>query len=86
MTQQEDGRSETEGRESASLVVMRRRREVLDHFGSCPACGYATHAFLVTTSYADGRTVVTTEGVCGLPCGWSGVIEIERMTTGGRRS
>ncbi len=85
MEKHEVGHSATGDRESAPFVVTRRRREVLNHFGSCPACGYATQAFLVTTSYADGRTVVTSQGTCGLPCGWSGVIEIEKMTAGRRR-
>jgi len=62
------------------LVVETRRREVLNHFGSCPRCGYMAHAFLVTTFYADGRTVVTTEGLCGLTCGWSGTTAITKMT------
>ena len=65
---------------SSGLVVEQRRREVLDHFGSCPECGYAAQAFIVTTSFADGSVKVTTVGACGLPCGWSGPTVIARMT------
>lgn len=63
-----------------STIVDQQRKEVLNHFGSCPVCGYAAHAFLVSTSYSDGRTKITSEGACGLPCGWSGPIEITKMT------
>ncbi|AHH18429.1 hypothetical protein NONO_c36420 [Nocardia nova SH22a] len=67
----------------SAAIVDQHRREVLDHFGSCPECGYAAHAFLVATVYADGKTSITSEGVCGLPCGWSGPIEITKMTAFG---
>ncbi|MET9214702.1 MULTISPECIES: hypothetical protein [unclassified Nocardia] len=64
---------------ASSTVVEQRTREVLDHFGTCPRCGYAEHAFLKKTAYADGRVVVSTVGLCGLPCGWSGPTTITKM-------
>ncbi|MDR7168263.1 hypothetical protein J2W56_001994 [Nocardia kruczakiae] len=69
----------------STLVVQQRSREVLDHFEVCPECGYAAHAYLTTTYYADGRTTVTTRGTCGLPCGWSGPTEVRKMTGPTRR-
>jgi hypothetical protein len=85
MGKQEDHHPESEDPESTSFVVKRRQREVLNHFGSCPECGYPTQAFLIATFYADGRSVVTTRGTPPLPCGWSGSIDIAKMTTGSRR-
>lgn len=61
-------------------AVGQRRREVLDHFGSCPECGYAAQTFIVTTYFADGAVRVTTVGCCGLTCGWSGPTTIAKMT------
>ena len=66
----------------SARVIEQRRREVLNYFGSCPNCGYSAHAFLIATYYANGRICVTTEGSCGLPCGWLGPIEVTTMTTG----
>lgn len=62
------------------LVVQQQTREVLNHFGSCPECGYAANAFMNVTYYADGTATVTTRGTCGLPCGWSGPTEVTKMT------
>lgn len=66
--------------DTASPVVQQQMREVLDHFGTCPECGYAVQAFITATYYADGRTTVGTLGSCGLPCGWSGHTEVMKMT------
>lgn len=65
---------------SPKSVVKQRRCEVLNYLGSCPECGYAAQAFFVVTSYADGKVAVTTVGSCGLPCGWSGPVEIAATT------
>lgn len=72
------------GRKQSPLVINKQMREILNHFGCCPECGYAAHAFLVTTTYVDGRTTISTVGSCGLPCGWSGPTEIRKMTNLGR--
>lgn len=64
----------------STRAVRQTSREVLNYFGNCPECGYSAHAYLVVTSYADGRTAVTTVGRCGLPCGWTGPTSITKMT------
>jgi hypothetical protein len=66
--------------DAASPVVQQHMREVLDHFDTCPECGYAAQAFITATYYADGRTTVGTLGRCALPCGWSGPTEVLKMT------
>ncbi|MEU4812929.1 hypothetical protein AB0H20_27305 [Nocardia fluminea] len=60
-------------------VVEQRSREVLNHFGTCPRCGYAAQAFVKRTAYADGRVIFSTSGLCALPCGWSGPTTITKM-------
>ncbi|MET8427680.1 hypothetical protein [Nocardia sp. NPDC004860] len=65
---------------NSEFVVEQKWREVLDHFGLCPECGYTAHAFIATARHVDGTTKVMTVGSCGLPCGWSGPTEITKMT------
>ncbi|MEV5650632.1 hypothetical protein AB0L57_20490 [Nocardia sp. NPDC052254] len=73
-------RRPTASPDPAHIVQRRRIREILNHFRPCPECGYTTQAFLVTTYYGNDTTVTTTEGACGLPCGWSGPIVVTKMT------
>ncbi|MFC9473328.1 hypothetical protein ACWF99_05050 [Nocardia sp. NPDC055002] len=55
-------------------------REVLDYFGKCPSCGYPARASTHTVYYSDGSTTAMVTGMCESPCGWTGPVELTRMT------
>ncbi|TLF76782.1 hypothetical protein [Nocardia cyriacigeorgica] len=61
-------------------IAISAPREVLDYFGKCPACGYPANAIARTVTYSDGSTRELATGTCGLPCGWSGPVELTTMT------
>ncbi|WP_328392634.1 hypothetical protein [Nocardia sp. NBC_00416] len=46
---------------------------VLDHFSTCPRCGYPAEASATVRTYADGATESETLITCGMPCGWDEV-------------
>ncbi|MBF6435334.1 hypothetical protein [Nocardia cyriacigeorgica] len=66
-------------------VAISAAREVLDYFGKCPACGYPANAIARTVTYSDGSVRELATGTCGLPCGWSGPVELTTMTGPRRR-
>ncbi|WP_063001626.1 MULTISPECIES: hypothetical protein [Nocardia] len=66
---------------NGEVVLWRRSFEVLNYFGRCPVCGYSAEATVVVTTYTDGSSDTQPLGRCGLPCGWTGAIEMNTMTS-----
>ncbi|MGW4535499.1 hypothetical protein ACWEOI_31560 [Nocardia sp. NPDC004340] len=52
------------------FIRTRYRREILDHLGTCPVCGYPSQAHVVTTEFLSGDHESTLFVTCGLSCGW----------------
>lgn len=46
-------------------------REVLEHFGKCPRCGYAAQVTETVKTYSTFRAERMLFHTCGLPCGWT---------------
>ncbi|OXR41281.1 hypothetical protein B7C42_06679 [Nocardia cerradoensis] len=66
---------------NGNVVLSRRSFDILNYFGRCPACGYSAEATVTVTTYSDGSSETQLVGRCGLPCGWTGPIEMTTMTT-----
>ncbi|MGW0180061.1 hypothetical protein [Nocardia sp. NPDC003345] len=54
-------------REAPTLVTV---YPVLNHFSTCPRCGYPAEASVTVRTFAGGDTEKETHISCGSPCGW----------------
>ncbi|MGW4241879.1 hypothetical protein [Nocardia sp. NPDC004722] len=52
------------------FIESRYVRDLLDHVGTCPACGYPSQAHSTTTVFLGGDHESAVTVSCAMACGW----------------